>query len=87
MRIKVTTIGRGLHPSEVVVQVKTTGGVENVVVDKRSLQSGKIDVGAPLARRGDEWLVELPRETMRGAWRIWVKRSLLSYESGEARVA
>jgi hypothetical protein len=87
MRVKVQEISEALHPSEVVVQVKTTTGSENLVVDRRSVQDGTLSVGAPVARKGDIWLIELPRETMRGAWRVWVRRNALTYESGEARVA
>ena len=87
MRVKVQEVGAGLHPSEVVVQVKTVTGSENLVVDKRSLENGTLAVGSPIARKGDQWLVELPRETMRGAWRVWVKRGALTYEDREARVA
>jgi hypothetical protein len=88
MRVKVQEIGAGLHPSEVVVRVRTTTGVENLVVDRRSLSGGTLSVGAPIARRGDAWLIELPRETMSGAWRVWVRRNALTEDSEqEARVA
>ncbi|HTT83367.1 MAG TPA: hypothetical protein VMF67_07785 [Rhizomicrobium sp.] len=87
MRVKVQEVGAGLHPSEIVVQVKTTTGAENLVVDRRSLERGTLDVGEPIAQNGDRWLIELPRETMRGSWRVWVRRNALTFESGEARVA
>lgn len=87
MRVKVQEIGAALHPSEVVVQVKTTTGVENLVVDKRSLQTNSLSIGSPIARNKDTLLVELPRETMSGAWRVWVKESALIPDNKKASAA
>ena len=78
MRVKVKELGKGLHPSEIVVQVETMRGPENLVIDRRSLKDGSIEVGAPLNRDGkDNWLVELPQETMSGTWRVWVNDKFL----------
>ena len=88
MRVRVQEIGAALHPSEVVVQVKTATGIENLVVDKRSIESNSLSVGSPIARGEDDLLlVELPRETMSGAWRVWVKENSLLPEIKRARVA
>src|SRR6266852_10758 len=38
MRLKVETTGKGLHTSEVVVKVKTSSGVERLVVSEREIQ-------------------------------------------------
>jgi len=86
MRVKVQEIGHALHPSERVVEVTTASGKERLVVDKRSIDNGSLSVGSPIARAKDFWLVELPRETMSGSWRVWVKPSLL-IEDTKARVA
>lgn len=77
MRVKIREIGEALHPSERVVEVTTSNGKERLVVDKRSIEAGTIAVGSPIARKTDLWLIELPRETMGGSWRVWVKRNLL----------
>jgi hypothetical protein len=85
MRLKVREIGKGLHPSEVVVEVSTSTGKERVVVDIRSLTDGSISVGSPLGKKGqDTLLVELPREAMSGTWRVWVKERLLVPEMNPA---
>jgi hypothetical protein len=88
MRVKVQEIGAALHPSEVVVQVKTATGTENLIVDKRSIESNSLSIGSPLAR-GDNNLVliELPRESMSGAWRVWVKENSLVQETKKVRAA
>lgn len=80
MRVKVRTIEKGLHPNEVVVEVQTIGGPERLVVDRRSVKAKSISVGAPLRLDADHHLVELPRETMNGSWRVWVKRESLAPE-------
>ena len=72
MRLKVEKVAEGLHPSEAIVAIKTSSGSERVVVSTRSIESDSIPVGWPLGTRDQTSLVELPRETESGAWRIWV---------------
>lgn len=88
MRVKVQEIGAALHPSEVVVQVKTVKGVENLTVDKRSISASSLSVGSPIARSEDKHsLIELPRETMSGAWRVWVADDALEPEPKKVQAA
>jgi hypothetical protein len=85
MRLKVHEIGRGLHPSEVVVELRTATGPERAAVDRKSLRNGTLFVGwRPLAERRGQWLIELPRETMSGTWRVWVKHDEIVPEPEEA---
>jgi hypothetical protein len=78
MRLKVEEVGKGLHPSETVVAVKTAdGSIERLVVSKRSIHNGTIQVGWPLGEKEDAVLVELSRETQSGAWRVWVNKDQL----------
>jgi hypothetical protein len=80
-RVKVRTVGDGQHPSETVVAVTTADGKqEELIVDKRSLERGSLRIGYPLRSRAGEFLIELPRETMRGSWRIWVRENELEQE-------
>lgn len=78
MKLKVREVGEGLHHSEVVVSVHTNGGDEGLVLDKRSLRGGYISVGYPIRSDGDAYLVELPRETSSGNWRVWVDKTQLT---------
>ena len=88
MRVKVREIGGALHPSEVVVEIRTTMGPERLVVDRKSIQNGTIFVGwRPLAEKRDQWLIELPRETMSGTWRVWIKHDDIVQECREAITA
>ena len=77
MRVKVKEIGSSLHPSERVVEVTTATGKERVVVDRRSIENGSLSIGSPISREKDFWLVELPRETMTGSWRVWVDPAMV----------
>lgn len=77
MRLKIEEIGKGLHPSETVVSMKTADGIQRLVVSKRSIQNNSIPVGYPLGEKENSVLVELPRETQTGAWRVWVNKDQL----------
>ena len=85
-RIKVRTEGVGQHPSEALVSVTTADGTkEELIVDRRSLEGrDSLRVGYPLKQDNDQFLIELPRETMRGSWRIWVKKGELEQEEKAA---
>lgn len=77
MRLKVEKIGPGLHPTELVVSVKTTSGNQQLYIDRDSLfPDGTLSVGWPVGQAdgGKTLLVELPGETANGSWRVWVDR-------------
>jgi hypothetical protein len=74
-RIRVEILGEGQHPSEALVAVKTANGTqENIIVDRRSIDNDTIEVGFPVGSDPARYLVELPRETVNGQWRLWMKR-------------
>jgi hypothetical protein len=77
MRLKVEEAGKSLHPNEVVVVIKTINGQERLVVSRRSIQNGSVQIGWPLGESDKAFLVELPRETQIGAWRVWVPKDQL----------
>jgi hypothetical protein len=77
MRVKVRKIEDGLHPNEVVVEVRTLDGAEQLVVDRRTVEANSLSVGSPLREDGGRHLVELPRETTNGLWRVWVESDAL----------
>ena len=78
MRVKIENQSPGLHPSEVVVGVKTTEGVECLVVHQRSIADNSLEIGYPISNETNHYLIELPRETQSGAWRVWVAEDLVS---------
>lgn len=74
MQLKVQTLGEGLHPGEVLVRIDTIDGKhEEVLLDKKAVISNNVEVGRPLQKINGHLLVELPRETTRGEWRVWVQ--------------
>ena len=76
MLIRCTSIEDGPGPSEATVAVLTIEGVrEEVVLSKRLLQGAAMDVGAALHHETGKYLIELPRESASGRWRIWVPES------------
>ncbi|MGO1076727.1 hypothetical protein [Inquilinus sp. CA228] len=73
MRVKVETIRQGQHPSELVVALTTADGHrEELIVDQRSIKNDTLGVGYPIGKEKNRLLIELPRETLRGLWRVWV---------------
>jgi len=85
MHVKVREIGEGLHPSEVVVSVRTREGEENLAVSRSSLVDATLPVGWPVGQDDDHFLVELPHETFRGYWRVWVPKGDVSQGAKERR--
>jgi hypothetical protein len=74
-RLRVTYLREGQHPSETMVSVPTANGsVATTIVDADSFEDGSIEIGYPVASDAKRYLVELPRETLTGQWRLWVKR-------------
>ena len=59
-------------PSDVLLQIETSDGTEEVMVYKDSLKDGRLEVGKILGARDGYKLVELPREAASGKWRVWV---------------
>jgi len=85
MWVKVREVGRGLHSSEIVVEIHTVEGAERLVVDKKSIQKGAIFVGwRALAEKKGQSLIELPRETMSGTWRVWIRNNDILFDQPEA---
>ncbi len=80
MLVKIKEVGKGLHPSEAVVQISTEEGSELLIVDRRSIADETIDVGYPIANRNDYLLIELPRETVTGSWRVWINKEIVTEE-------
>lgn len=74
MQVQIETQTAAIHPNEVVVTIGTVDGSEQLVVHKRSMIGSSLEIGYPIAAEGDRYLIELPRETFSGLWRIWVPK-------------
>ena len=67
----------GLVPNEKIAQIRWADGrLEEVEVPIQNI-AGNTLLTYEVGRRQDEVLVELPRESTSGHWRMWVKDSLI----------
>jgi hypothetical protein len=87
MLVKVKNLGEGLHPSEAFVSVETRNGPEELAVDAKGVRNGTLPIGWPVGREGDFFLVELPRPTVRGFSRVWVRKEQLVPEKRARKTA
>lgn len=72
------TIVDGLVPNEKIAQITGIDGrVEEVEVPIQSTEGNNRLLAHEVGRKGNEVLVELPRESTSGRWRVWVNASLL----------
>ncbi|MGA9068690.1 MAG: hypothetical protein WB424_00460 [Terracidiphilus sp.] len=78
MTAKITcTISEGLMPSEKIAQIETADGKSEVVsVSSRNIHDNKL-VAFEIGRSEGRVLVELPRESASGRWRIWIMESAI----------
>lgn len=69
----------GLIPTERIAGVMNASGeVEEVLVSERSIRDkGMVAFAIQMRRADGAVLIELPRETSSGKWRIWVKKSTI----------
>jgi hypothetical protein len=87
MRLRVEKIGEGLHPSELVISVETRSGPEEAIIHPTSLQDDSVNIGWPVGREGNYFLVELPRPTISGTSRVWVSKDALIPDEGTRAIA
>lgn len=68
-------VSDGLMPNEKVARIETADGKsEEVAVSAQNIQNNRL-VASEIGRVEGKVLVELPRETVSGRWRVWVKAS------------
>lgn len=71
------TLTDGLMPNEKIAKIETKDGeAEYIAVFPQNLQNNKL-VAFVVGKRQDDVLLELPRESASGRWRIWVKASAI----------
>lgn len=78
MRVKCKVVTEGPGPSETVVEIKTTDGNEEVIVSRKLVKNDFLDVGPLVHEDKTRVLLELPRESVSGKWRIWVPKSAVA---------
>jgi hypothetical protein len=73
MLLKIDGRNEGAVPSEAVVTIDTLEGREEVIVHSSQIKGNSVEVGVIGKTDDKRVLVELPRETLKGKWRVWVK--------------
>ncbi|HVW84985.1 MAG TPA: hypothetical protein VHB50_09900 [Bryobacteraceae bacterium] len=69
------SISDGLVPAERIARIEDAdGSVEEIAVSVKDINENRL-VASEIGRRGGKVLVELPRESASGRWRIWVKET------------
>jgi hypothetical protein len=72
-RIKCEHVMDGPGPQEQVVRVKQATGVyEEVIASRSSISQNMLETSSVLARDDGKVLIELPRESASGKWRLWI---------------
>ena len=75
--MKFNALAMGPGPSEKIVEIDTSNGKEEVVLHSSSIvQQDKFEVGM-VGVENDKALIELPRESSSGRWRVWVPKAAL----------
>ena len=72
MRVKCKQVQKNIGPSETLIEIETIKGrPEEVIVHNSSITDDLVEVYR-IAQDGPSVLVELPRESVIGNWRIWI---------------
>lgn len=75
--VKCDVLASGPGPAEKVVGIDTDAGKEEIVLHASALDSqNQFEVGV-LGYKDDQALVELPRESASGRWRVWIPKASL----------
>ncbi len=80
MLLQCSIVCEGMHPNERLISINTNDGKLQVLVDKSIIKNDAIEVGYPVGYRDGYILVELPREAINGAWRVYVDQTELIEE-------
>ena len=73
MRVRVQKVGQGDTPHGVIVELITVTGPHRLVVDDKQVERDSVPIGYPLRRDNELVWVALPRPTLAGSYRVWVR--------------
>ena len=77
--LKYENLSEGPLPSEKIVQFRTLKGLEEIVVPQSQTSNGFLRVDSVgRDKDADRVLVELPRESVAGHWRVWVSSNMVT---------
>ena len=73
MRVRVQRVGQGDTPHGVIVELITVTGPHRLVVDDTQVERDSVPIGYPLRRDNELVWVALPRPTLTGSFRVWIR--------------
>jgi len=74
IKVSTNSVEDGLMPAEKIAIIEIENGeIEEVSVSERDISSDNKLIASEIGRQGERVLVELPRESASGRWRVWVK--------------
>ena len=96
MYLEIKVKGEGMHPSELLIEIKSENGIRQAFYHGdsivRTTKGAYIDIGNPIDQTDDSALVDIGREMTDGAHRVWVAKSKvfetvpMVFLQGDARV-
>jgi hypothetical protein len=73
IKVATSSVLEGLVPAEKVARIEMAGGgIEEVSVSEKDISPDNKLLASFIGKDGERVLVELPRESASGRWRIWV---------------
>jgi len=73
IKVSTNSVEDGLMPTERIARFEVAGGqIEEVSVSVRDISPDNRLIASEIGRQGERVLVELPRESASGRWRVWV---------------
>ena len=73
MRVRVQKIGQGEQSQGVIVELMTVTGPHRLLVEDDQIKKDSVAIGYPLRRDNELVWVALPRQTLSGSFRVWVR--------------
>jgi hypothetical protein len=71
--LSTNSVSDGLMPAEKIAHIEVAGGeIEEVSVSSDDISADNRLRAYEIGRQGERVLVELPRESASGRWRVWV---------------
>jgi hypothetical protein len=73
IKVSTNSVEDGLMPAEKIARIEVAGGeIEEVSVSVSDISADNKLMASEIGRQGERVLVELPRESASGRWRVWV---------------
>lgn len=73
IKVSTSSVEDGLMPAEKIARIEVAGGeIEEVSVSVNDISADNKLMASEIGRQGERVLVELPRESASGRWRVWV---------------